>query len=200
MRAAVSLTTRSPSRKPRTPRRLRDGAAELVAEDHRHVHRPRVRVARLVHVRAAHRYRADLEQHLVVGNRRNGNLTELHRERREGVVNHGGLCRHDGVGTRFGDSDRSRGGSRGVNGVDGPGHTVPRPRPRIPDAVRSGSDDGRHELECRGSRPGKIGAGEAVALAGYLRSDSRAPPPSPRPQIADQAQGLAIGTIGSSVP
>ena len=90
----------------------RDGAPELVAEDHRHVHRPRVRVARLVHVRAAHRYRPDLQQHLVVGNRRNGNLTELHREGREGVVNHGGLCRHDGVGTRFGDSDSTRGGSR----------------------------------------------------------------------------------------
>ena len=58
--AAVSLTTRSPSLKPRTARpSLRDRAAELVAEHDRHVHRPGVRVPRLVHVGAADRHRAD---------------------------------------------------------------------------------------------------------------------------------------------
>ncbi len=45
-----------------------DGAAELMAEDDRDVDRPRMRVARLVDVGAAHRDRPDFEQHLAVAN------------------------------------------------------------------------------------------------------------------------------------
>jgi len=48
------------------PPRLRDGAGELVAENHRHVDGPGVRVVRLMHVGAADRYGADAEQHITV--------------------------------------------------------------------------------------------------------------------------------------
>ena len=72
----------------------RHRAAELVAEHHRHRDRPRLGIARLVHVRAADRYRPDLEQHIVVADVGNRNFSELDGERREGVLNDGRLCGH----------------------------------------------------------------------------------------------------------
>ena len=46
----------------------RDRAAELVAERHRHVHRPGMRAVRLVHVGATHRDRPHRKQDVVVSN------------------------------------------------------------------------------------------------------------------------------------
>ena len=74
--------------------RLRDGAAELVAEHHRHVDAPRVGVVRLVDVRTANRYGSDRQQHVVVADVGNGNFAELDRQRLERVVNEGGVGRH----------------------------------------------------------------------------------------------------------
>ena len=61
---------------------------------------------------------------------RNANLAQLDGERLEGVLHDGGLGRHDGVGTRFGDSDRTRGGSRVSMGS-----MARPPRPRFAAAV-----------------------------------------------------------------
>ena len=67
MRAAVSLDdpVALADASHRAPE-ARHRAAELVAEHHRHLDRPGLGVARLVHVRAADRHRPDLEQHVVV--------------------------------------------------------------------------------------------------------------------------------------
>ena len=90
------------------PARLRDGSAELVAEHHRNVDAPGMRVVRLMHVGAAHRHRPDRQQHIVIANVRNRNLTKLDGERFEGIVNEGGVGRHgrrrlsnrEGIGAR----------------------------------------------------------------------------------------------------
>ena len=70
------------------------GAAELVAERDRNVHRPRVRAVRLVHVGAADRHRADGEQHVGGSDLGHRDFPQLHRHRRERVLHDGLLCLH----------------------------------------------------------------------------------------------------------
>ena len=84
-----------PFTKPAHPRSdLGDRAAELVPEHDRDVHRPRMRVVRLVNVRAADRYSAHLQQNIALANLGNGDLPELDGMWFEGVMDDGGMRLH----------------------------------------------------------------------------------------------------------
>src|SRR5262249_8948353 len=53
---------------------LRNGAAELVTEHDRDIHRPRVRIPRLVYVGTTHRYGTNLDEDLIFVNVRDGDF------------------------------------------------------------------------------------------------------------------------------
>ena len=70
------------------------GAAKLVPEDHRDIDRPRMGVARLMHVRSADRHGSNLEEHLPVAKVWNRNLAELDCVRLERELNNRCLRGH----------------------------------------------------------------------------------------------------------
>src|SRR5206468_2456200 len=71
-----------------------DRATELMSQDDRDVHRPRMRVVRLMNVRPAHGNRPDAQQHIGVADLRHRDVTQLDRERLERILDDGGL-NHD---------------------------------------------------------------------------------------------------------